>query len=108
MSKTYRKKGVKLPDWWKYDSKWVKTNNGYTWIKTPHPPNVVKSHDAKYHSDNGKIKYWRGMAPADFRRGLNRIKKAKAKKILTNIIKTGDYENYSFDPLRNDARWYYD
>lgn len=50
---------------------------------------------------------WAGHAPSDFRRMINREKRAKMKAELTRINKKGDYENYSFDKWVKDAGWLY-
>ena len=60
-----------------------------------------------FHKDTRGNYGWKGSAPSDFRRMINREKRAKMKAEINRINKQGDYENYSFDKWTKDAGWLY-
>ena len=106
MSKTIRRKHEKAPYW--HTSELVKIDPGkWTCKWVPLTGEKLKAGIRKYHSDTGVGYEWAGNTPAFFRRGLDRIKRAKCKQELRRINKQGDYEEYSFKPFKKDAAWFY-
>jgi len=61
----------------------------------------------KFHGDTRPGFGWRGAAPKGFRKSLDRSKKVKEKMQTRKILKTGDYDNYSYNPRKKDAGWFY-
>ena len=106
MSNTIRRKGNKAPYW--YTSEYVRIDPKRwpgNWV--PLKGKKLRAGIRKYHSDTGVGHGWCGSAPAQFRRELDRIKRAKNNQEMRRVNKQGDYENYSFVPFKKDAGWEY-
>jgi len=99
MSKTIRRKSAPVPDYVLYDEGWY-----------PIPYSVkrtgkdLKKELAHFHGDTTAGYGWNGSAPASFRRGLNRIQRAKDKAVICRIVQGDDIE---FTPWKKDAGYHY-
>ena len=103
MSRTRRRKGnVKKPYWITTDREvWTRING--KWESRFLTDKEVKSLLNKFYSDVGYG--WQGNAPKDFRQALEAIRRAKAKAEVRKIQRGGDYDNYNFDPIKEDMNW---
>ena len=116
MSRTYRRKGVKAEKGWG-DRNYLKSRGityfHYWWEVdctedyVPDKEHYRKYWNARFHSDTGTGFGWQGSVPADYRRTVNRIERAKDKAETRRILKQGDYEEYEYTPWKNDAGYHY-
>ena len=104
MSRTKRRVKGRTPEW--AYSELVEVVP-YCWEYVPLTGVAKKKALAKYHADYSTGYGWNGNAPKDFRKSLDRIKRAKEKATVCKMMVTGEYDNYTFDPRKNDAGWYY-
>lgn len=104
MSKTIRRKSKKLPDHWLMDIVKLDCKYGKYWGKVETDPNTVKKLTAKYHSDSGDNMFM-GNAPKHYRKMLDRSKRAKESAELKRILKSTNYEDYSFMLRKKDANY---
>lgn len=103
MSKTIRRKHEQIPKWARVDGHW----EGRLYIETELQGKELAKAAAIYHSDMGCGYSWSGNAPKDFRKSIDRIKRAKEKAETRRILKERDFENYNFNPRKRDAGWLY-
>jgi hypothetical protein len=61
----------------------------------------------KFHSDTRSNYGWSGNAPADYRRSVTREQRAKDKMVTRSIMKSGNYEEYGYNPWKKDAGYNY-
>lgn len=100
MSRTVRRKDY-VPYWVCTD--WERIEDRYQRVQLDGEKKKLAL--VQYHADWGTGAYWCGNAPAWFRRDLERVKRAKDKAELKRIMTKGDYEEYSFNPRRDDVGW---
>jgi C4-type Zn-finger protein len=62
---------------------------------------------SEFHRDTHGNYGWNGSAPKNFRKIINRSKKAKMRQEMRRIMTQGDYEDYTFNPWKKDAGWLY-
>ena len=107
MGKTIRRKSVSVPE--------ILNTVCYTKISRCAggqcsyncPYRDVKDTISRYRRDTKNNYGWRGSAPSGFRRGINRVRRAKDKAKLRYINTTGDYDGVVFDKWVKDAGWLY-
>jgi hypothetical protein len=116
MSRTRRRKNVRTPEDYGYKTyfeKYLREKEGnrwYCWEPDDEIRNSVqfkKICEFAYHRDTRSAYGWNGNAPAWYRRGCNRVARAKETHEVKRILKKGDFEEYEFNPRKSDAGYHY-
>jgi len=101
MSRTYRRRNTKVPDWAlsniKYDG------NICVWVKAT--GKELERLKALYYSDKGCGHHCMSNAPAWFRRYRNRFYRNRMKQECNRILRKMDLWTYNFDVPKKDAGW---
>jgi len=101
MSRTYRRrKGEKPGTWITHDQVVV---DEIPYKDVPRSGKDLREHLAIWHSDNACVV---GSPPKWFVRDFcNKPFRAKAKAEIRRMVQTGDFEDYNFNPHKNNAMW---
>jgi len=99
MSRTTRRKNMRLPKWSRL--KLVRVRPHF-WMYAPRTEEELKEKLRELRMDNHQP--W-DSPPAWFRRELNRLRRTRDKQETYRVIINGIYYEYSYDPRRRDARW---
>lgn len=116
MSRTKRRKHVKTPlDYgdWKFIRHYkLRERCGRLWdYEIPEEIKISNKYkkfcDFVFHRDTNPGYGWNGNVPSHVRRGVNRQVRAKQRQEVKRILIKGDFEEYSFAPVKCDAGYNY-
>jgi hypothetical protein len=115
MSRTKRRKKMKTPlDYGdvRFIRRYYSPNRGYLYSfeiaeEIRNSEKYKKFCDFMYHRDTNVGYGWNANVPSRVRRGINRIVRAKMKQEVKRILIKGDFEEYSFNPVKSDAGYHY-
>jgi len=116
MSRTKRRKSLKTPEDYAFHEYVVRYYNVSRWESYADKWDTIVDKSSKQYKrfcenifrKDTRVGYgWNGNVPKYYRKILTESHRAKDKAVVRKILKSGNYEDYNFNPWKSDAGYDY-